>query len=340
MDPAHETPSDFDRLAPVVRALARYRSRLARKLEGLRGDLAEAERAAEYRRHGETLLTYIRQVPPRASLAVLPDLADPAGNVEIALDPALKPQDNAARYFKRAAKGERGLKQIPSRLAAVEAELRALDHLLERSTRAEEYAPLPEGGSIAHVLQDRTLEHDLEEALERLPPTLRRNAGPSAPASRAGKATAGPARGEPRGVPARLQPRRLKSKEGWEVMIGRSNDGNDYLTHQLARPEDYWLHVHGAAGSHVVLRRGKGKNEPSKRSIEEVAAWAAFYSQARTAGKVPVIVTRKKYVRKPRKAPPGLAVCEREKTVMVRPQEPPRSALASEQDSDTASGAQ
>jgi len=27
-------------------------------------------------------------------------------------------------------------------------------------------------------------------------------------------------------------------------------------------------------------------------------------------------------VRKPRKAPPGLAVCEREKTVMVRPQEP------------------
>jgi len=37
---------------------------------------------------------------------------------------------------------------------------------------------------------------------------------------------------------------------------------------------------------------------------------------------VPVIVTLKKYVRKPRKAPPGLAVCEREKTVMVRPKEP------------------
>jgi predicted ribosome quality control (RQC) complex YloA/Tae2 family protein len=114
------------------------------------------------------------------------------------------------------------------------------------------------------------------------------------------------------------------------VLIGRSNEGNDYVTHHLARPEDYWFHVHGAAGSHVVLRRGKGKNEPSKQTVEEVAAWAAFYSQARTAGRVPVIVTRKKYVRKPRKAPPGLAVCEREKTLMVRPREPEDAAAADE----------
>jgi predicted ribosome quality control (RQC) complex YloA/Tae2 family protein len=80
--------------------------------------------------------------------------------------------------------------------------------------------------------------------------------------------------------------------------------------------------VHGSAGSHVVLRRGKGRNEPSKQTLAEVASWAAFYSQARTAGTVPVIWTLKKYVRKPRRSPPGLAVCEREKTVMVKPKEP------------------
>ena len=113
-------------------------------------------------------------------------------------------------------------------------------------------------------------------------------------------------------------------------MIGRNNEGNDYVTHVLARSEDYWFHVHGASGSHVVLRRGKGKNEPSKATIDEVASWSAFYSQARTAGRVPVIVTLKKYVRKPRKGPPGLALCTNEKTVMVRPQEPPRTALADE----------
>jgi predicted ribosome quality control (RQC) complex YloA/Tae2 family protein len=149
------------------------------------------------------------------------------------------------------------------------------------------------------------------------PDAARRGAG-AAPPPRPAQVAAG----EARAPSARLQPRRLKSREGWDVLIGRSNEGNDYLTHHLARPEDYWFHVHGASGSHVVLRRGKGKNEPSKQTLEEVAAWAAHYSQARTAGRVPVIVTRKKYVRKPRKAPPGLAVCEREKTLMVRPKEP------------------
>ena len=42
------------------------------------------------------------------------------------------------------------------------------------------------------------------------------------------------------------------------MLIGRSNEGNDHLTLHLARPEDYWFHVHGTPGSHVVLRRGKG----------------------------------------------------------------------------------
>jgi predicted ribosome quality control (RQC) complex YloA/Tae2 family protein len=148
---------------------------------------------------------------------------------------------------------------------------------------------------------------------------------PSSKGSPTKTSVAGIARGTQRAPSARLQPRRFKTSEGWDVLIGRNNEGNDYLTHQLARSEDYWFHVHGASGSHVVLRRGKGKNEPSKQTIAEVAAWAAHYSQARTAGKVPVIYTRKKYVRKPRGAKPGLAVCEREKTVMVKPKEPPKA---------------
>ena len=330
---AHRPRPGPDRRTLVVRALRRYRSRLARKLEALRGDLAEAKRAPEHRRAGEALLAYLHRVPVRASNVSLPDPADPERTIEIELDPAIKPQANAARYFKRAAKGERGLAQIPPRIAAAEDELRELDELLERASAAEATGrPVPEA---AEQELDAALELDLEQALTGLPPGLRgtlrpRAVRPSVARGRAHPAPHEPAapRAEPRAPSARLQPRRLKSVEGWEVMIGRNNEGNDYLTHRLARPEDYWFHVHGASGSHVVLRRGKGKNEPSKRTIEEVAAWAAFYSQARTAGKVPVIVTRKKYVRKPRKGPPGLALCEREKTVMVRPAEPPREAMA------------
>src|SRR5262245_53893892 len=320
MAPRSSPEAQAERRVDIARALKRYHARLARKVEALRGDLAEAERAGEYRTWGETLLAYLRQVPARAASVVLPDPSDAARNLNIELDPRVSAQANAARYFKRAAKAERGLKQVPPRLSATEAEAHELEVLLTRVAAVEEG-----GADTAHV-DDVALDGDLETALGKPPPALRaevRGITRPAAAPRAG-GVAAVARGEERAPSARLQPRRLKSAEGWDVLIGRNNEGNDYLTHHLARSEDYWFHVHGAAGSHVVLRRGKGANEPSKATIEEIASWAAFYSQARTAGRVPLIVTRKKYVRKPKKAPPGLALCTNEKTVMVRPKEPER----------------
>jgi predicted ribosome quality control (RQC) complex YloA/Tae2 family protein len=62
-----------------------------------------------------------------------------------------------------------------------------------------------------------------------------------------------------------------------------------------------------------------------------VAAWAAFYSQARTAGRVPVIGTCKKRVRKPRGGKAGLALVEREKSLIVKPREPEDGAMAGEE---------
>src|SRR5437899_2104911 len=135
MDPTTES---LERRAAVARALRRYRSRLGRKIEALRGDLAEARRGPEFRLWGETLLAYLRQVPARAERALLPDPGHAGRNLEIPLDPAIAPQANAARYFKRAAKAERGLKEVPPRLSAVEAEAHALDVLLERVRSLEE----------------------------------------------------------------------------------------------------------------------------------------------------------------------------------------------------------
>jgi predicted ribosome quality control (RQC) complex YloA/Tae2 family protein len=257
-------------------------------------------------------------VPARASSVTLPDPADPEKRIEIELDANLNAQGNASRYFKRAAKGERGLSDIPPRIARTEREIRVLTELLARAESAETAL----GAEAAPA--DPALLRDLEAAFSKIPSVLRESVG----AARLGPKRTPIAKGEIRAPSSRLQPRRLKTSEGWDVLIGRSNEGNDYLTHKLARSEDYWFHVHGAAGSHVVLRRGKGKDEPSKQTLVEVAAWAAFYSQARTAGKVPVIFTRKKYVRKPRGGKPGLAVCEREKTVMVRPVEPEKESLS------------
>lgn len=347
------------RRAAILKALRTHRKRVARRLDALRDDLAEAEHGPEFRKFGETLLAYFAQVPRRADRVSLPDPELPERNLEIALDPKLKPQANAQKYFKRATKAERALEEVPPRIAEAEAELREISALLDRAAAYEERAPRVDSrvslelvDSVAEHERDPELDRALEEANRKLPFKLRvaESRGPEAGAGSTGPGASsgmpsfdlsrgggksggggkpGPravaaavARGEARAPSERLAPRRFKTAEGWDVMIGKNNEGNDYLTHMMARPEDYWFHVHGAAGSHVVLRRGKGKDEPSRATVLEVASWAAFFSQAKSAGTVPVIYTQKKYVRKPKKAPPGLAVCEREKSVMVKPREP------------------
>ncbi len=126
------------RLLAIARLLRKHRARTTRKVDAIRGDLAEAERAPEYRRQAEALLAYLHKVPKRAHVVVIPDPAREGESIEIALDPALNPQANAARLFKRAAKGERGAVEIRARLAAAEAELAALGDLIERAKLLDE----------------------------------------------------------------------------------------------------------------------------------------------------------------------------------------------------------
>src|SRR6185436_9547929 len=102
-----------------------------------------------------------------AAQAVLPDPGDPSHNLTIELDPAVTPQVNAARYFKRAAKAERGLKEVPPRLSAVEAEAHALEVLIARATALEE------GASDSARPDDPTLDQALEDALAKLPASSR-----------------------------------------------------------------------------------------------------------------------------------------------------------------------
>jgi predicted ribosome quality control (RQC) complex YloA/Tae2 family protein len=108
---------------------------------------------------------------------------------------------------------------------------------------------------------------------------------------------------------------------GREVWVGRSARDNDLLTQRHAHGHDLWLHAQGVEGSHVVLRTG---GQPALAAdVEAAAQLAAQFSKAKHSQTVPVVVTEKRYVRKPRKAVPGAVVAERAKTLFVSPQIPP-----------------
>ncbi|HCR04925.1 MAG TPA: hypothetical protein DIU18_07040 [Gemmatimonadetes bacterium] len=112
--------------------------------------------------------------------------------------------------------------------------------------------------------------------------------------------------------------RSYRSSGGLEIRVGRGAHHNDDLTFHHSAPDDVWLHARHASGAHVVLR-WQGNGNPPARDLAEASILAAFHSKARNSGAVPVDWTLRKYVRKPRKAPPGEVSVERAKTTFVEP---------------------
>jgi len=106
--------------------------------------------------------------------------------------------------------------------------------------------------------------------------------------------------------------------EGWTVLAGRSDEDNDRLSLKLALPNDYWFHVRGMPGSHVLLRAQDGL-EPDRSVLERAAAVAAYHSKARDGGVVGVSCTRARYVSKPRGSQPGTVSIRKERVLKVRP---------------------
>ncbi len=105
---------------------------------------------------------------------------------------------------------------------------------------------------------------------------------------------------------------------GWKVLVGRTDADNDYLSLTLAHPEDWWFHVRGMPGSHVILQ-GPPEAAPDRETLKRAAAVAAYHSKARGAGVVAVSCTQARYVSKPRGAKPGTVAIRREIVLKVRP---------------------
>jgi hypothetical protein len=271
--------------ALLARGEARLR-RLERKAGALARQLRQAPDPAPLRARGDLLLARFHQVPTGEDRVTLPGFdGEP---VEIPLDPALPVHENARRWYDEAARAERARTALPAQVEEARTRAGKLRALLASVSRGE-------AG----------------------PEALLREVG-RAPEGGDGKGGAGRGGRGGQGEAATLPYRRFTSSGGLEIRVGRGARRNDDLTFRHAAPDDVWLHVREAPGAHVVLR-WSGEGNPPARDLEEAAILAALNSDARHAGTVPVDWTRRKYVRKPRKAPPGAVLPDRVQTLFVAP---------------------
>lgn len=294
----HQIQSTWhQRLGAAQRRAERTQQRL---VFNLTRDLENAERGDEHRRLAETLAAHLSEIPRGASEVMLPSPHD-GQLVRLPLNPALTPTANLEHYFHLARKAARGRSIIASRLATAQEQIERLAQM-----RQQLHDLQAEPGDHLEALLDWVDRHGTQIGITR------------PPAGKADRRALRNARSRSTGELTRSF-RRYRMEDCWEVWVGRDQRENDELTHHRSAPDDLWFHAQGVAGSHVILRTAGKPDQVPARVIAKTAALAALHSKAHHSSLVPVVYTRRKYVRKPRRTPPGTASYSREKSVMVKP---------------------
>lgn len=101
---------------------------------------------------------------------------------------------------------------------------------------------------------------------------------------------------------------------GFTVRAGRNNSENDKLTFGSSS-NDVWIHVKDYHSSHVVIE--SANRQVPEKVIVIASQICAYYSKGRDGGKVEVVYTLKKNVKKPPRSKPGFCTYDNFKSVVV-----------------------
>lgn len=258
-------------------------SRVSRKLELQKKELAECAKREKFKICGDLVNANIYQLEKGMTKCVLDDFYT-GEKREITLDARLTPSQNAQRYYNEYRKLDTAEKKLTSLIESGKAELLYLDSVLDSVQRAES-------------------DHELAEIRREL--------------CEQGYIKA--AKGAERIAKKPSEPLKFRSSDGFEILVGRNNRQNDLLTLKIAKATDIWLHTKDIAGSHVIIR-ANGQTPP-ERTILEAARIAAYHSKGRSGSGVPVDYVPVKFVKKPAGAKPGMVIFTNNRTLYVTPDE-------------------
>ena len=269
----------------LTKTVKTLRDRQQRKLAGQGEEYRRTEVREQIRKTAELITANLYRIRKGDRVLRCQDYYDPeCPEIEIPLDPLKSPQQNAAALYREYNK--------------LKAAREHLDRLIREGEVRLDYL-----NSVLALIEEAETEKDLADLRRELVETgiIR------APRTRK------PERGKSQA------PLRFRSDDGFEILVGRNNLQNDELTTKLGRRTDYWLHTQRIHGSHVLIRC-EGEN-PSVTAITQAAVIAAYYSQGRGGGKIPVDYTMLRFVRKPSGAMPGKVIYTDYSTVTVESDE-------------------
>ena len=310
----------LDLAREIRRVLKRETKNAERRLTKIEAELAEADQASDLQRHGELLKGALGSIRKGETEVRVRDYATDE-EITIALDPTLDPRQNLEATFKRYQKLLRRLTKAGGQVEEARA-WRA--KLADLQARLEALQAEASGGKEIEgkETEDKEREDAGLEAIAADPDIARllgrRRAAQASPHAAPPPESTLPAR--LRGLARALVPRRYRSRDGLEIWVGRSDEGNDHLTTRLARGKDLFFHLAGAPGSHVVLRT-EGREDPPPESVLDACELAVHFSKQKNAGHAEVHVVPIKQVSKPRGAKKGLVYVTGGRSLHLRREE-------------------
>ena len=271
--------------ADLIRAVTTARDRLRRKLAMQEKDYEATQDRDRLRICGDLITANLYRMERGADRLICENFYDEeCAEITIRLDPLLSPQQNAAKYYKRYTKAKTAEKYLGEQMEIARRDLAYLESVLEEIQRGETEQDFIE---IRNELRDTGFLRKQTKGKKELKRTAR--------------------------------PWEFRTTSGFRVLVGRNNRQNDQLTCKEADHRDLWFHTQKIHGAHVILCSGGQSVDDD--TIVEAAKLAAWYSQARESGNVPVDYTMVKHVKKPSGARPGMVIYHTCRTVHVTPDE-------------------
>ncbi|MGX4598743.1 Rqc2 family fibronectin-binding protein [Faecalimicrobium sp. JNUCC 81] len=265
--------------------------RLYNKLHKQEEELIESENADIFKVKGELITSYIYMVEKGMESVEVSNFYDPEyKSITISLNKNLTPSENAQKYFKKYSKMKTAKKELAHQMEITNDEINYLENIILSIENCE---------NLAELL-------DIREELSKVGYLkIKGKNNKKINTNKESKLT--------------TKPHEFISSDGFKILVGKNNKQNDHLTLKIADNNDLWMHTKNIPGSHVIIKT-EGK-EVSDEAIFEGAMLAAYFSKSKMSSQVPVDYTKKKNIKKPNGAKPGMIIYETNSTVYVTPTE-------------------
>lgn len=277
------------RSADLRRVLQSALEREVKKYDLQLKQLADTASRDKYKVYGELLTAYGYGVAAGAKETTVTNYYTNEP-LTIPLDETMSALDNAKRYFERYNKLKRTYEALTEQVAETKSAILHLE-------------------SIKNSLEIARHEEDLVQIKAELTEYGYLKKHMVAKAGGKGK--------KEKKVRVTSKPLHYRTKDGFDLYVGKNNYQNDYLTFEFASGNDWWFHAKDCAGSHVILKND-GRDIPD-HVFEDAGALAAYYSKNKDAGKVEIDYVDKKQVKKPNGAKPGFVVYYTNYSLMATP---------------------